>query len=90
MFEVGEKETTAKIDKFNSSDVVDTRSHILFSSGSEKDVLGFEVGMNDVVTVDEKECLDDLDHDNFEFCLILPDPLDEIFVLNLNKPSFTL
>ena len=90
MFEVGEEETTAKIDEFDSSDVVDTRSHIFFSSGSQEDVLGFEIGVNDVVTVDEKECLDYFDHDNFEFSLILPDSFDEIFVLNLNNSSFTL
>ena len=90
LFEIGEEETTAKIDKFNSSDVINTRSHIFLSSGSEENVLGFEVGMDDVVAVDEEECLDNFDHDNFKFSLVLSDPLDEIFVLNLNKPTFTL
>ena len=90
MFEIGEEETTAKIDEFDSSDVINTRSHIFLSSGSEEDILGFEVGMDDIVTVDEEECLDNLNHDSFKFGLVLPDPLDEIFVLNLNKSSFTL
>ena len=90
LFEVGEEETAAKIDEFDPSDVVHARSHIFLSSGFEQNVLGFEVGVDDIVTVDEEECLDDFDHDNFEFGLVLPDPLDEIFVLNLNKQPFTL
>ena len=65
MFEIGEEETTAKIDEFDSSDVINTRSHIFLSSGSEEDILGFEVGMDDIVTVDEEECLDNFNHDNF-------------------------
>ena len=83
MFEISEKETTSEVYQFDSSDVVESWSHIFLSPSFEKNVLSFKVGMNNIMTVDEKESLDNFNYQYLKFSLVLSYLLYQILVLNL-------
>lgn len=83
LLQVGEEETAAEVDELNPTNVVGSGPHFFFSSSFEQDVLGFEVGVHYVVAVHQKQSLHDLCYYGLQFCLVLSDVPDQIFVLNL-------
>jgi len=88
LFQVGEEEAASKINEFDSSDEADIAG-VVFTFSSQEDVLCFEVGVDDVVGVDQKECLADLYHEDLQLVLVLYHTMDQLFVDDLNERMCT-
>jgi hypothetical protein len=88
LLQVGEEEAASEIYEFHSSDEADI-ARVLFAFCSQEDVLCFEVGVDDVVGVDQEERLADLHHEDFEFVLVLHHSVDQLFVNYLSERKST-
>lgn len=90
LLQVREKETAAEIDQLDSSNVGLACPHLFLAASLQQNVFGLEVGMDDVVAVDEEECLGDFHDQYLELVLVCPDSMDKVFVLDLLNPKVTL
>lgn len=61
----------------------------LLPSQPEQDVFCLEVGVHDVVGVDEEERLADLHDEDAQFVLVLRHPMDQLLVLDLHRYGLT-
>ena len=88
LFEVGEEEAAAEVDELDAADVADVPDVVL-ALGPEEDVLGLEVGVHDVVAVDQVQRLAHLHHQDPQLVLLRLHPLDQLLVHYLHHAAST-
>jgi hypothetical protein len=88
LLEVGEEEAAAEVDEFDPADEADV-PRVVLPLGPQQDVLCFEVGVHDVVAVDQEERLAHLHHQDLQLVLVLHHPGYQLLVHDLHPPSLT-